>query len=1029
MKLEALKRTFDCCICLDTIDDAYVVPDCQHRFCGKCIKESLRKCRNECPECRTEIRTKRHLRRDGKFNDLVQGIISASQLLRVELDVAADAPPDINSLTSTGSNGASAGYPSTILPLPIIGLGHTSNEERYESEGTKRKAENLINPSNSKRRLLIGTSGTEDDNLSRRENHVIGVKNHSKIIIVKGKVLPDGSNYNGEWDSINNYPHGKGKSNHSEDGSMYIGEWQCGKPHGRGKEICCADGSIYSGGFQDGKSHGNGKLILSSQLGISSVYQELESGENSQDPASLPFNIQILSPLFRSDSQTRVLYEGEWRQDIRHGKGRHSWADGSSYEGEWANDHRHGKGKHSWADGSTYEGEWEDDERHGKGKHTWSDGSMYEGECRRGKRFGLGKHTWADGSTYSGQYENGKRCGTGKYTSPDGSIYKGDWENGKQRGKGKCIWSDGSIYDGDWKYDERHGRGEYKSTDGALYVGMWKRNKKHGNGVEKFANGVVCKGRWESGKMIKIVKQVTSTTRDVQVIPPIDTFSREESADDHLHLNIVVKNSSSSSSRSDVGLSPSREINLPTNNQIHGNHLFSQSEHTHLKSRRSQQFPNETRSTDIENNVTYSSGQSSNYISSTSSHQRSNSAHNDLQTNETIKQEGEALLEEEGNSERRSLPSFSFRDVIPNFSTFSKFSSWLSGSSQVHNSAYNDESGTLNYQSEVEKENDSEGDGAPANTRDISKVDGLLTNNGRYSTQSQINIVGIVDTIETIGAPNPMSSHTDDLAEVDDVFTNSVKHSTQPQINAKRIVDIRKTLEAPNPMPSRSVSIESSVDATRGDDLFATGYGAMSLDYMAVEKYSPLSKSNINSVSTCTPQTYISRTAKAKANREAELVFPPRQSICPKTGLYKKPQGRKRKGRTWDARVGAWRVDDTQKKLPQKQNAQLKDHKKMQQKPKARQSRGQPKRKPVKQSKGKPKKGTATNKKLGKGVYQRPPGARQKGTTWDASVGNWVPKAQLKKVEKEVYQRPTGARRKGTTWDASAGGWVPKSRK
>jgi len=83
----------------------------------------------------------------------------------------------------------------------------------------------------------------------------------------------------------------------------------------------------------------------------------------------------------------------------------------------------------------------------------------------------------------------------------------------------------------------------------------------------------------------------------------------------------------------------------------------------------------------------------------------------------------------------------------------------------------------------------------------------------------------------------------------------------------------------------------------------------------------------------------------------------------------------------------------------------------------------------VKQSKGKPKKGTTTNKKLGKGVYQRPPGARQKGTTWDASVGNWVPKAQLKKVEKEVYQRPTGARRKGTTWDASAGGWVPKSRK
>ena len=77
-----------------------------------------------------------------------------------------------------------------------------------------------------------------------------------------------------------------------------------------------------------------------------------------------------------------------------------------------------------------------------------------------------------------------------------------------------------------------------------MYEGVWKLNQKHGDGDEKFANGVVCVGRSDNGKRAKVVKQVTSMTRDIQIIPPTGTVtSREESADFHLHLNTVVINS------------------------------------------------------------------------------------------------------------------------------------------------------------------------------------------------------------------------------------------------------------------------------------------------------------------------------------------------------------------------------------------------------------------------------------------------------------------------------------------------------
>ena len=81
--LRSLQKNFICPICLDVLEDTFIVPECQHRFCGKCIEESLRKCKNECPNCRIRISTRRTLRADDVFDGLVRNRFIRSSFLTV----------------------------------------------------------------------------------------------------------------------------------------------------------------------------------------------------------------------------------------------------------------------------------------------------------------------------------------------------------------------------------------------------------------------------------------------------------------------------------------------------------------------------------------------------------------------------------------------------------------------------------------------------------------------------------------------------------------------------------------------------------------------------------------------------------------------------------------------------------------------------------------------------------------------------------------------------------------------------------
>ena len=71
-------------------------------------------------------------------------------------------------------------------------------------------------------------------------------------------------------------------------------------------------------------------------------------------------------------------------------------AGGSVYEGEFKNNKLHGKGKMTCADSTVAEGEFKNDKLHGQGKMTFVDGTVYDGKFKDNNLYN-GKIGYCDG--------------------------------------------------------------------------------------------------------------------------------------------------------------------------------------------------------------------------------------------------------------------------------------------------------------------------------------------------------------------------------------------------------------------------------------------------------------------------------------------------------------------------------------------------------------------------------------------------------------------------------------------------------
>jgi len=111
------------------------------------------------------------------------------------------------------------------------------------------------------------------------------------------------------------------------------------------------------------------------------------------------------------------------------GRGKYSDEHGV-YEGEYRDGKKNGRGVLVWADGDRYDGEWKDSKMHGRGKFSDENG-VYEGEYRDGKKNGSGVLVWADGDRYEGEWKDSKTHGRGKFSDQNG-VYEGEYRDGKK---------------------------------------------------------------------------------------------------------------------------------------------------------------------------------------------------------------------------------------------------------------------------------------------------------------------------------------------------------------------------------------------------------------------------------------------------------------------------------------------------------------------------------------------------------------------------------------------------------------------
>lgn len=152
-----------------------------------------------------------------------------------------------------------------------------------------------------------------------------------------------GSKYSGDWQS--NKRHGFGTQTWSN-GDKYEGDWRRNKMHGKGTFWVKRKGKLrkqYTGDWVANMRHVRGPwgvgrakgLAVAGVRGARGVALRAGAG-GCQQVASQGVGV------FFYDSGGK--YEGEWFENLRHGRGKMNFPNGDEYEGEWEVDKRSGFG-------------------------------------------------------------------------------------------------------------------------------------------------------------------------------------------------------------------------------------------------------------------------------------------------------------------------------------------------------------------------------------------------------------------------------------------------------------------------------------------------------------------------------------------------------------------------------------------------------------------------------------------------------------------------------------------------------------
>jgi len=285
------------------------------------------------------------------------------------------------------------------------------------------------------------------------------------------------------------------------------GEYLNGGLNGRVKEYLVSDNLIFEGEYLNGKRNGKGKEYRDGKLLFEGEYKndKIWNGKGYDQNNNLLYEIQDGKGFVKEyDFYVDLLFEGEYVNGERNGKGKEFYKSYLIFEGEYSNGKRNGKGKEFYKSYLIFEGEYLYDKKR-TGKAFINGRLEYEGEYLNDKKWngkgydekgnliyqlnnGNGQikeynyDTDNFGLKFEGEYLNGKRNGKGKEYYDDGQQLKfdGEYLNGKRNGKGKEYYYNGNLgFEGDYLNGKINGKGKEYYYNGKLkFEGEYLNNKK-----------------------------------------------------------------------------------------------------------------------------------------------------------------------------------------------------------------------------------------------------------------------------------------------------------------------------------------------------------------------------------------------------------------------------------------------------------------------------------------------------------------------------------------------------------------------
>ncbi|KAL1919222.1 uncharacterized protein VTP21DRAFT_1914 [Calcarisporiella thermophila] len=164
------------------------------------------------------------------------------------------------------------------------------------------------------------------------------------------------------------------------------------------------------------------------------------------------------------------VYEGECHSSthLPHGHGKLIYRS-AVFEGEFQNGEKEGKGIYKFKDGSTLSGIFTRDSLSGFGVYTFPDGRRLEAHYVKGDLTGPCKEFDAKGQLLSeGEYADGRRVGTWLLCFEDGGTLRGEMGDEGISGSAVYTYPDGSELRGEWRNGEMMEANYY--VDDALFT-------------------------------------------------------------------------------------------------------------------------------------------------------------------------------------------------------------------------------------------------------------------------------------------------------------------------------------------------------------------------------------------------------------------------------------------------------------------------------------------------------------------------------------------------------------------------------